>query len=98
MAVETILAGRSFSDGQPGQTYRRMSAYAHLDVMLFRLRASRNVVRIMALDARHLTVLETRRFAQAISGAGDLEFFVMTRAFGMIEEDEVVAERLSGPV
>ena len=72
-----------------------MATSAHRRVMLHGLLAARDVVRIVTGDARHLALLKTRRLAQPICAARDLELVVAPRSRRVIEMQEVIGERLA---
>ena len=72
-----------------------VATLADRDVTLHGLGTARDVVRVVAREAGHLAALKTRRLAQAVRAAGDLELVVAPRRSGcVIEMDEVVAQRL----
>ena len=73
-----------------------MAALAHRNLTLDCFGTARNLVRVVARDARHLAALEACRLAQAVGSAGDLEFVIAARCPGrVIEMNEVVAQRLT---
>ena len=97
MAVDTGGARSDTLDLRRAAAMRLlMAALTNRHVTLHRCRAARNVVRVVAGDARHLAALKTRRLAQAVCAAGNLELVVAATPGRVIEMNEVVAERLSG--
>src|SRR5262249_20743095 len=74
-----------------------VAAAAHPDIVLHRLLAARNVVRVVAGHTRHLTLSKTCRLPQSVRAAGYLELVavlaIARRRLGMIEVDERIAKR-----
>src|SRR5687768_5752738 len=85
----------SLRRGKLTPVYIGMATFTDRDVVLCRRPASRNIVRIVTRDARHLALLKTRRLPETVAGAVDLELVVVTGSRRVIEVDDVIAERLA---
>jgi hypothetical protein len=75
--------------------YIGMASFTDRDVVLCRRLASWNIVRIVTRDTGHLALLKTRRLAETVPGAVDLELVIVAGSRRVIEMDDVIAERLA---
>ena len=92
MAVDAGRTRACTSDRALRRGALLVAAPAHRNMTLNCLGTARNIVRVVAREARHPAALEARRLAQPVGAAGDLELVIAARLpRRMIEMNEVVA-------